>query len=152
MGKKSYIRNNRKAKRIISEPSPVDPDIQHRRMTYPPERDELTFVGHSLGGGLAALSSKLTGRDAITFNPASLSGNVNVIASAVSLFRGGHITQYRAVGNGIFGGLFGDPVNTFQGFTGRKSQGKVIPVYVGKNCSHGIKDIIDAFYRNAKHR
>ena len=115
-------------------------------------QDELTFVGHSLGGGLAALSSKLTGRDAITFNPASLSGNVNVIASAVSLFRGGHITQYRAVGNGIFGGLFGDPVNTFQGFTGRKSQGKVIPVYVGKNCSHGIKDIIDAFYRNAKHR
>ena len=114
--------------------------------------DELTFVGHSLGGGLAALSSKLTGKDAITFNPASLTGKVNILASFVSLFRGGHITQYRAFGSGIFGGLLGDPVNTIQTLAGKYSQGKVIPVYVGKNYSHGIQDIIDAFHRNGKRR
>ena len=33
---------------------------------------EVTFVGHSLGGGLAALASMLTGRVAITFNAASV--------------------------------------------------------------------------------
>ena len=32
----------------------------------------LTFVGHSLGGGLAALSSLVTGRPAITYNPAAV--------------------------------------------------------------------------------
>lgn len=109
---------------------------------------ELTFVGHSLGGALAALSSKLTGKDAITFNPASLTGEIKTLASVVSLFRGGHITQYRAVGNGFFGGLLGDPVNTIQNLTRRSSQGKVIPVYVGSNFSHSIEDIIAAFHRN----
>ncbi|WP_443946647.1 DUF6443 domain-containing protein [Pedobacter sp. AW1-32] len=34
---------------------------------------ELTFTGHSLGGGEAALNAYATGRDAITFNPAGLS-------------------------------------------------------------------------------
>jgi hypothetical protein len=110
--------------------------------------EELTFVGHSLGGALAALSSKLTGKDAITFNPASLTGEIKTLASVVSLFRGGHITQYRAVGNGFFGGLLGDPVNTIQNLTGRSSQGKVIPVYVGKNFSHSIEAIIAAFHKN----
>lgn len=109
---------------------------------------ELTFVGHSLGGALAALSSKLTGKDAITFNPASLTGEIKTLASVVSLFRGGHITQYRAVGNGFFGGLLGDPVNTIQNLAGRSSQGKVIPVYVGSNFSHSIEAIIAAFHRN----
>lgn len=33
---------------------------------------ELTFVGHSLGGGLASANSSRTGRDAITFNAAAL--------------------------------------------------------------------------------
>lgn len=34
---------------------------------------ELTFVGHSLGGGEAAAASMATGRKAITFNRASVS-------------------------------------------------------------------------------
>ena len=51
-------------------------------------------------------------------------------------------------GNGFFGGLLGDPVNTIQNLTRRSSQGKVIPVYVGKNFSHSIEDIIAAFHRN----
>jgi len=33
---------------------------------------ELTFTGHSLGGGLAALNSNLTRREAITFNAAGV--------------------------------------------------------------------------------
>ncbi len=35
--------------------------------------NELTFIGHSLGGGEAAASSMATGRAAITFNPAAVS-------------------------------------------------------------------------------
>ena len=34
----------------------------------------ITFVGHSLGGGLASAAAKAMGEDAITFNPAGLSG------------------------------------------------------------------------------
>ena len=33
---------------------------------------ELTFVGHSLGGGLAAANALATDRNAITFNPAAI--------------------------------------------------------------------------------
>ena len=106
---------------------------------------ELTFVGHSLGGGLAALSSMVTGKDAITFNAASVTGLLKVAGQAISSFRGGVITQYRSVGSNF---LSGDPVNTFQNLTHRPSQGKVIPVKVGKNFSHGIQDIINAFHRN----
>ena len=35
--------------------------------------NELTFVGHSLGGGLSNFSSIITGRSSITFNPAWIS-------------------------------------------------------------------------------
>ena len=34
---------------------------------------ELTFIGHSLGGSQAALNSIITGRSALTFNPAGIS-------------------------------------------------------------------------------
>ena len=37
------------------------------------EDSELTFVGHSLGGGLASANALTTGNDAITFNAAGLS-------------------------------------------------------------------------------
>lgn len=43
-----------------------------------------------------------------------------------------------------------DPVNTFQDVTRRPSQGRVILVKVGKNFSHGIQDIINAFHRKEK--
>ena len=39
---------------------------------------ELTFIGHSLGGGEAAANAFATGRDAITFNPAGLS-NLSIL-------------------------------------------------------------------------
>ena len=38
---------------------------------------ELTFVGHSLGGGLATANALATGKSAITFNPAALSSTTN---------------------------------------------------------------------------
>lgn len=38
---------------------------------------ELTFVGHSLGGGLASANSTNTGRPAITFNPSALHNHYN---------------------------------------------------------------------------
>ena len=91
-------------------------------------------------------------RTAYSFTGALDTMRVDVLSSAVFLFREGNITQYRAFGSGILGGLSGDPVNSFQNQTGRHSQGKVIPVYVGKNYSHGIRDIIDAFHRNGKSR
>jgi RHS repeat-associated protein len=40
---------------------------------------ELTFVGHSLGGGLAAANAYAAGRRAITFNPAALSEATKLI-------------------------------------------------------------------------
>ena len=36
------------------------------------EEAELTFVGHSLGGGLATANALATGRNATTFNPAAI--------------------------------------------------------------------------------
>mgnify|MGYP001113910436 CR=1 FL=1 len=37
------------------------------------QNKELTFIGHSLGGGEAAAASMATGRLAVTFNPATVS-------------------------------------------------------------------------------
>lgn len=39
---------------------------------------ELTFVGHSLGGGLAAANALATDRNAITFNPAAITNETKV--------------------------------------------------------------------------
>ena len=46
-------------------------NMAYKLHIYAGETD-VTFVGHSLGGGLAALSSMYTGRVAITFNAASV--------------------------------------------------------------------------------
>lgn len=53
---------------------------------------ELTFVGHSLGGGLANLSSLKTGRSSITFNPAWLSRLS--VGETVPLKKGNHMDNY----------------------------------------------------------
>ena len=39
---------------------------------------EITFVGHSLGGGLAAANALATNRNAITFNPAALTNDTKM--------------------------------------------------------------------------
>ena len=47
------------------------------------ESADVTFVGHSIGGGLASLASMVTGKPAITFNASSLSAEVkSTVASA----------------------------------------------------------------------
>lgn len=51
------------------------------------DSSELTFVGHSLGGGLAKVSSATTGRSAVTFNSAYV--NIQTIKS--HLDKGGMI-------------------------------------------------------------
>jgi RHS repeat-associated protein len=53
---------------------------------------ELTFVGHSLGGGLSNLSSLRTGRTSITFNPAWLAAARK--RNAKKLGKGKHRTNY----------------------------------------------------------
>ena len=46
---------------------------------------EVTFVGHSLGGGLAALASMVTGRIAITYNLAGALGLLMTVLRNISL-------------------------------------------------------------------
>lgn len=105
------------------------------------KKSELTFVGHSLGGFLATIASKFTGRDAIVFNPASISGIVILAAKISSLFNGGKITQYRS---------YGDYVNAVQDLTKRSSDGYVKWVKTEHFISHGIDEIIKSFLRNKR--
>ena len=100
------------------------------------KNSELTFVGHSLGGGLATLASKLTGKDAIIFNPASITGITKSVANLISSFKGGSITQYRACG---------DYVNAIQDAIRIPSSGKIHWVNTGSKFSHGLDDIIRTF-------
>jgi RHS repeat-associated protein len=64
----------------------------------------LTFVGHSLGGGLAALASMVTGRDALTYNPAALS-SLTMTFYGVSEANASHINAYI---------IKNEPLNFFQ--------------------------------------
>ncbi|HNP31805.1 MAG TPA: DUF6443 domain-containing protein [Flavobacterium sp.] len=66
---------------------------------------EVTFVGHSLGGGLSNLSSLVTGRTSITFNPAWLSKSTKRGLKIVPLRNGSHVTNYINET---------DPLNSFQ--------------------------------------
>lgn len=50
-----------------------------RKLSNELKDSELTFVGHSLGGGLAAAASMATGKAAITFNRASVSDRTKSI-------------------------------------------------------------------------
>ena len=108
--------------------------------------DDLTFVGHSLGGGLAALSSMVTGEPAITFNPASVNGLSKLLGNMIH--GDNNIIQYRTVGKSI-GGILrvgGDPVNNFQQNTHHSSQGKVHPVYTNSYMpNHGIATFVKKF-------
>lgn len=61
----------------------------------------LTFVGHSLGGGLAALSSMVTGRPAITFNPAAVMA-LQVLALEKAGFSFDDSNIYKYIMNGDY--------------------------------------------------
>ncbi len=107
---------------------------------------ELTFIGHSLGGGEAAAASMATGRAAITFNPAAVSPLTKFFND---LGKASNVTNYRTVpsGNGIikFGGCF---VNNFQNNIGMRAPGKTINVPIdGHNpySAHRIINFVEFF-------
>lgn len=101
---------------------------------------ELTFVGHSLGGGEAAASSMATGCAAITFNPAAVSPATRFFGNLGS---DANITNYiiipEGTGNIRLGGCF---VNNFQNNIGMPAPGKRIYVPVKSKdpfSSHKLK-------------
>ena len=108
--------------------------------------NDVTFVGHSLGGGLAAFSSMLTGVPAITFNSASINGGPKIIGNI--MYGDNNIIQYQTVGKSL-GGVIrigGDPVNYFQRNIFRPSQGKVHPVYINSFLpNHKIETFVTKF-------
>lgn len=68
---------------------------------------ELTFTGHSLGGGEAALNALVTDREAITFNAAGVSG-------LTKLREGGLSTLFRSESNIDAHINYFDPLNQIQ--------------------------------------
>lgn len=101
----------------------------------------LAFVGHSLGGGEAALASMVTGNPAITYNPAAVSNTtIDKLKDAHFSTDTSRILQYV---------IKGDPIHFVNDFTGNPSQGRVI--YVQNNESllrnfltgHFISSMID---------
>lgn len=112
--------------------------------------NELTFVGHSLGGELAAMASMFTGCAAITFNPASVNGVFKNIGN--SMYGDGKVTQYRTVGKPVFkiGGyqisIGGDPISNFQNNTLHPSQGTVHNVKTNSYMpNHSIETFVRSF-------
>ena len=104
-------------------------------------KSDLTYTGHSLGGGLATIASKLTGSNAIIFNPASISGVIGGVGGLVGVFKGGNIIQYRSCG---------DYVNLVQDIMFKPSSGEIKYVNTGRKWSHGINDIINTFNKKRK--
>jgi hypothetical protein len=86
---------------------------------------ELTFTGHSLGGGLAAANSLATGKDAITFNAAALSPATKKGLSLTN--RDGFI--FNVV-------VKGEILNQTQSIAGMKLEGK--PYYLNATYAPGI--------------
>ena len=111
--------------------------------------NELTFVGHSLGGGEAAAASMATGRAAITFNPAAVSNSTrlyNLLGSSRQ------IENYRSVWwkSGMLKlGFGGDPLNILQDRFKMKAPGRthLVPIGLKKPlASHSIESIIDKLW------
>ena len=69
-----------------------------RRLSKELGGKELTFIGHSLGGGEAIASSMATGRAVITFNPAAVSWLTKIIEG---LNQTPDVVNYRATGTRI---------------------------------------------------
>ena len=121
--------------------------ITQRTDYYP---TEITFVGHSQGGGQAAAASMATGRKAITFNPASVSLCTKL---RFNLSSAQNITNYRTVGYYWKSDLFhseiiigGDPLNNIQDNLGLHAPGNTKYIKIGimnPLKSHSINTIID---------
>lgn len=107
---------------------------------------ELTFVGHSLGGGEAAAASMATGRPAVTFNPAAVSPMTKCF---YSLGSAENVTNYRIIpsGNGKIriGGCF---VNNLQDNCRMSAPGTTINIELPlKNpfAAHSIDNFVKYF-------
>ena len=104
----------------------------------------LSFVGHSLGGGLAAFCSILTGRYAMTFNPAGLSW-LNINSLDTLGLNHGMDNIYRYV-------MQGDPVDWFNSITPVTSAGHLIEVqnYTNGEKTHSITNMVNSLNPNNK--
>lgn len=103
---------------------------------------ELTFVGHSLGGGEAIASSIATGRAAITINPAAVSGLTKLFEG---LNKVPNVVNYRAIGTKIGIGIIrigGDILNNLQEKIGLSLPGKTIGIPTGIIPTHTIYDFL----------
>ena len=96
---------------------------------------EVAFVGHSLGGGLAALASLGTGRVAVTFNAASVSDAwVSELKNSESFYGEGRIWNYVTDG---------DWLTSFQEKSNASAKGSKILVPNIKNGEgHSIKNLM----------
>jgi hypothetical protein len=81
---------------------------------------EITYVGHSLGGGLAAANSLATGSAAITFNPAGVSWGTRQANNLPKDKRNGQIQSF-VVG--------GEAVDRSQRLVGSKANGQVTYIH-----------------------
>ena len=97
-----------------------------RKLSKELKNSELTFVGHSLGGGLAAAASMATGRAAITFNRTSVSERTKSINKLGTIQ---NVTDYQIIGKKVLWGLIrigGDPVSNLQNNLGIGVNGRRI--------------------------
>ena len=97
-----------------------------RKLSNELKDSELTFVGHSLGGGLAAAASMATGKAAITFNRASVSDRTKSINNLGTLQ---NVTDYQIIGKKALWGLIrlgGDPLSNLQDNIGIGAKGRRI--------------------------
>ena len=102
---------------------------------------ELTFVGHSMGGGNAIAASMATGRTAITFNTAVVSPLTSLINS---LGEGGKIINYVSTGHTVLGDICLDPVTMIQTAMGMYPKGERRQVFMPNLLpTHKIDDIIE---------
>ena len=110
--------------------------------------NELTFLGHSLGGGLAAISSLVTGRHATTFNPAAIS---NATMSKYGLENNNNIGNFRTVPLGTGNRIGGCGVSNLQDNIGLRAIGFTCPVPVSERDpykAHKINNFLKAFGYN----
>lgn len=103
---------------------------------------ELTFVGHSLGGGEAIAASMATGRAAITFNSAAVSWLTKQFGG---LNKNPNVVNYRAIGAKVGLGKLrfgGDILNNLQEKVGLALPGMTIGIPMGLTPTHTIYDFL----------
>ncbi|MCM1510552.1 MAG: hypothetical protein NC116_07540 [Clostridium sp.] len=113
-----------------------------RALTKELGNSELTFVGHSLGGGEATADSMATGKLAITFNSAVVS---KATIRNEELMYKPKVKNYRTIGSKIGLGNFsvgGDILNNAQEKVGLILSGITIGVPTGFGPNHGIDNFL----------